>query len=828
MSYSFHQNIKFHNYISSIQKVVLYETRARLYLVGSNNKESRFRLLEIDRTSTDLKYFEHQGEFEKRELVRLLPANLKDCRPVSAYGVLGFVRFTTGYYLILVTKRTMCALIGMHIIYTIKDTVMIKINESRAVNPMEQKFLKLFTNVDMNSNFYFSYSYNLSRTLQYNMAPPRFIEPDGVANTTSRQNVDGIVWESMEAKSRMDFSVRGTSRKRFIWNEFLIQPVKGKIHPDWLLEITHGFVSQSHISIFGRPIYVCLVARRSNRFAGTRFLRRGANFLGDVANEVETEQIVTDGTRLCSFVQMRGSVPHRWSQDISKMVPKPQIMIDLSDPYSEIAGRHFQKLFFHYGAPIICLNLVKKREKRMHENILTSEMVGSIRYLNQFLSVDNRIKYIHFDMAKRNRDGKVMKSLADIAERAIQQTGIFLKGEEQTLFQTGIVRVNCVDCLDRTNTAQFSIGKCVLGHQLHKLGFINTPKLEFDSDCITMLESLYEDHGDTLALQYGGSQLVHRIKTYRKTAPWTSQGNDIMQTLSRYYSNTFSDTEKQHSINLFLGYYVPIDFSAKDLQTITDIPTDHYYLTRAFDPKFNELPLTQFVSDKISRHFPYSCSNSNKIVKELVRIESPDIDMVDVYSNYHQPHKITTFEETIAYQISQISRHFVSTFKTNFSPFEPGRRREDRITNNPSLTGQSSTGSTHSSTTDDDSGSTQSENDSDQENSNSKATPNASTSQLRIQIPLSSIYESYGIELQSPSKDNMKKYKDYIALWEHSSNLKSTTRIDLSSKEDYKLYPEIKVSEESRKIYENYCNLPYNLKVSDETSVIISKYVASL
>jgi hypothetical protein len=64
--------------------------------------------------------------------------------------------------------------------------------------------------------------------------------------------------------------------------------------------------------------------------------------------------------------------------------------------------------------------------------------------------------------------------------------------------------------------------------------------LEFDSDVIRMLEELYEDHGDTLALQYGGSQLVHRINTYRKTAPWTSQGNDIMQTLSRYYSNTFS------------------------------------------------------------------------------------------------------------------------------------------------------------------------------------------------------------------------------------------------------------------------------------------------
>lgn len=57
--------------------------------------------------------------------------------------------------------------------------------------------------------------------------------------------------------------------------------------------------------------------------------------------------------------------------------------------------------------------------------------------------------------------------------------------------------------------------------------------------------------------------MVHRIKTYRKTAAWTAQGNDIMQTLSRYYSNTFSDTEKQHSINLFLGYYIPYENNTK-------------------------------------------------------------------------------------------------------------------------------------------------------------------------------------------------------------------------------------------------------------------------
>jgi hypothetical protein len=72
-----------------------------------------------------------------------------------------------------------------------------------------------------------------------------------------------------------------------------------------------------------------------------------------------------------------------------------------------------------------------------------------------------------------------------------------------------------------------------------------------------MLESMYEDHGDTLALQYGGSQLIHRIKSYRKQGKWTNKANDITQTVRRYYSNTLSDAEKQNAMDVFLGVYRP-------------------------------------------------------------------------------------------------------------------------------------------------------------------------------------------------------------------------------------------------------------------------------
>lgn len=50
--------------------------------------------------------------------------------------------------------------------------------------------------------------------------------------------------------------------------------------------------------------------------------------------------------------------------------------------------------------------------------------------------------------------------------------------------QTGVLRVNCVDCLDRTNTAQFITGKCVLGYQLYALGVLSEPSLPFDCDTI--------------------------------------------------------------------------------------------------------------------------------------------------------------------------------------------------------------------------------------------------------------------------------------------------------------------------------------------------------
>ncbi|CAG4985838.1 unnamed protein product [Colias eurytheme] len=764
------QNVLFHPIISSIQRIALYETKARFYLIGSNNTQTRFRVLKIDRTDPrELILVDDKVEYNKQEIHQLLnmigfgnkgTRSVGFNKLVSAFGIVGFIRFLEGYYIILVTKRRKIALIGPHSIYKIEDTAMIYIpnDTSRPQDPDEQRYVKMFLAIDLSTNFYYSYSYDVTHTLQMNMAPPRKLAPalfpepvtaavyhsniNSKANdecTCNKNDDDEDIFETWKQQlqqrqekmgdntTKLEFGVRAVPEWRFVWNSHLLSVVHSQLHPDWILYIIHGFIEQSNLNIFGRPIYLTLIARRSNRYAGTRFLKRGANMHGDVANEVETEQIVHDSMissfsngRFSSFVQMRGSIPSFWSQDISKMVPKPAIAIDRSDPYAQIPAKHFNNLMQRYGSPIMILNLVKKREKKKHESLLTEVISNAVKYLNQFLPPEHAIQYFHLDMARINKgaDAKVLDKLSAIARTVVKRTGIFLstkgcsddmgiEGHQGGRLQTGVVRVNCVDCLDRTNTAQFAIGKCVLAYQLHALGLIAEPVIEFDSDCARLLEGLYEDHGDTLALQYGGSQLVHRIKTYRKTAPWSSHGNDIMQTLSRYYSNTFSDAEKQNTMNLFLGLFVP----DPSRPAIWVYPTDYYLHhpeTMVYIP--NRRSLTKWWDDDVVRYLPKPSNEMRKLCCEIIGMQGDTaLEMVDPYQEYNRPFEYTVFIESFEFKMCHTLRDITPSFAENLSPFVVRGRNPYAVkgpaSKNPVISGRSSTASNNSSDSNSDSSS---------------------------------------------------------------------------------------------------------------------------
>ena len=100
--------------IDRIHKFTLYETATRFYMVGINLAETRFRILKIDRTSEsgELSITEDDMIYSKREMVHLLDAiddgnkstgGLK--LKCSAWALLGFIRFTGAYHMLLVTKR---------------------------------------------------------------------------------------------------------------------------------------------------------------------------------------------------------------------------------------------------------------------------------------------------------------------------------------------------------------------------------------------------------------------------------------------------------------------------------------------------------------------------------------------------------------------------------------------------------------------------------------------------------------------------------------------------------------------------------------------------
>ena len=85
-------------------------------------------------------------------------------KTISSYGIIGFVRFLEGYYVLLITKRMKAAMLGHHSVFKIEDTAMVYIpnDEVREAHPDEARYVKMFQAIDLSSNFYFSYSYDLT------------------------------------------------------------------------------------------------------------------------------------------------------------------------------------------------------------------------------------------------------------------------------------------------------------------------------------------------------------------------------------------------------------------------------------------------------------------------------------------------------------------------------------------------------------------------------------------------------------------------------------------------------------------------------------------
>ena len=78
---------------------------------------------------------------------------------LSDNALLGFVKFTAGWYMIVISKRSVVALLGGHYLYHCESTDMIPVCANHKIEKPaeEQRLVNIFKQVDMSKNFYFRY-----------------------------------------------------------------------------------------------------------------------------------------------------------------------------------------------------------------------------------------------------------------------------------------------------------------------------------------------------------------------------------------------------------------------------------------------------------------------------------------------------------------------------------------------------------------------------------------------------------------------------------------------------------------------------------------------
>ena len=87
------------------------------------------------------------------------------------------------------------------------------------------RYLRGLQNLDLTSGFYFSYTYDLTHTLQYNL----------IQQQRTQTNIDND-----NSTDNTCLATRYQPTWKYVWNEYLQEPIRSQVHPRWILFIVHG------------------------------------------------------------------------------------------------------------------------------------------------------------------------------------------------------------------------------------------------------------------------------------------------------------------------------------------------------------------------------------------------------------------------------------------------------------------------------------------------------------------------------------------------------------------------------------------------------------
>jgi hypothetical protein len=445
----------------------------------------------------------------------------------DVYGIIGIIRLLAGPYLIIITGRTLVGRINGADIWKVTTTKLIPFQRGAISNWQQEdefKYRKMIETVLSIDGIYFSYSHDLTHSMQR-------------ISQMKPEEKSGPLW------ARVD--------PRFWWNRALVQDlVQANLH-QWILPVMMGFVEIHSCEVNMSSFDFILIARRNAKRVGTRYFVRGVDKEGNVANNVETEQIILRNGVATSLVQTRGSIPLFWRQTPSlKYKPK----LDIYGSEIETPGafrRHFEHLNKHYNR-VVAINLIDQKG---------SELLLGNAY-EQEAKKHPDLKYIAFDFHNQCRNMRYdrLSILMDQISDDMDKNGYFYSDNGRVLKeQQGVFRTNCIDNLDRTNVVQSLIARQSLSDQLvhHKIFNSRSDKIVNHNAFEKVFKNVWANHADTISRQYSGTGA---LKTdFTRTGQRTLQGalNDGVNSLTRYYINNFTDGFRQDAFDLFLGNYVP-------------------------------------------------------------------------------------------------------------------------------------------------------------------------------------------------------------------------------------------------------------------------------
>ncbi|XP_021962271.1 synaptojanin-1 isoform X2 [Folsomia candida] len=387
--------------------------------------------------------------------------------------------------------------------------------------------------------------YRITQTTFINLRGP-FPEDERVTEIKKVLNA-GTFYFSWSAGESLDLTLCEQRRahakdidNRFFWNRtmFLHFLRYGIDCNEWLLKMTCGSVEIKTVYAGAKNVKSAVISRLSCERAGTRFNVRGTNDDGHVANFVETEQIMCTDHDTVAFIQTRGSVPLFWEQPGVQVGSHKVRLSRGPEAACSALAKHLQMLKDRYGKQAIVnllgTNMVGSKEgEAMLSSLFHSQHTNDPNH--------NDIAHVLFDYHQEVRGTRGLDRLDVQIARYISEFGFYhVKDGQIQRQQSGTIRTNCLDCLDRTNCVQTFIGLKVLENQLREIGLIQT-YTRFEE----VFRQMWINNGNEVSKIYAGTGAIQGGSVQAKLM-------DGARSAARTIQNNLLDQSKQEAIDVLL------------------------------------------------------------------------------------------------------------------------------------------------------------------------------------------------------------------------------------------------------------------------------------